>query len=441
MRTSEPINMKAAALAIVLAAALTSATLGQQAAPAGRRVAVRAAHLVDPASGQRLDDVVVLVEGDRVAQVGSRLTIPAGVETIDLGRSTLLPGLIDVHTHLTSQSDEYYSDTFRRSPIDAAVRAPTYAKRTLEAGFTTVRDVGAAEFIDVALRNAINDGSVPGPRMAVATLALSATGGHGDLSGFSPYLRFQMFSGVADGVDELRKRVRENVKRGADWIKVLAGAGVLSEEESAGAPQYSQEELNAVVTEATMWGRKVAAHAHGAEAIRRAARAGVASVEHGGLVDEEGVRIMKEHGTFLVPDIITDVYILEHGAEQKLPPLMIEKERSLRGQQDVNWSRAFKAGVRFAFGTDAGVYPHGQNARQFALLVKHVGLSPLDAIRMATTSAADLLAWSNRVGRVAPGYYADLIAVSGDPLADVSELERVRWVMKGGVVYKQEIRN
>jgi imidazolonepropionase-like amidohydrolase len=441
MRTSEPINIKAAALAIVLATALTSATLGQQTAPAGRRVAVRAAHLVDPASGQRMDDVVVLVEGDRVAQVGSRLTIPAGVETIDLGRSTLLPGLIDVHTHLTSQSDEYYSDTFRRSPIDAAVRAPTYAKRTLEAGFTTVRDVGAAEFIDVALRNAINDGSVPGPRMAAVTLALSATGGHGDLSGFSPYLRFQMFSGVADGVDELRKRVRENVKRGADWIKVLAGAGVLSEEESAGAPQYSQEELNAVVTEAAMWGRKVAAHAHGTEAIRRAARAGVASVEHGGLVDEEGVRIMKEHGTFLVPDIITDVYILEHGAEQKLPPLMIEKERSLRGQQDVNWSRALKAGVRFAFGTDAGVYPHGQNARQFALLVKHVGLSPLDAIRMATTSAADLLAWSNRVGRVAPGYYADLIAVSGDPLADVSELERVRWVMKGGVVYKQEMRN
>jgi imidazolonepropionase-like amidohydrolase len=274
--------------------------------------------------------------------------------------------------------------------------------------------------------------------MAVATLALSATGGHGDLNGFSPYLRFEGFSGIADGADELRKKVRENVKRGADWIKVLAGAGVLSEEESAGAPQYSQDELNAVVVEAAMWGRKVAAHAHGAEAIRRAARAGVASVEHGGLVDEEGVRIMKEHGTFLVPDIITDVYILEHGAEQKLPAKMIEKERSLRGQQDANWSRAIKAGVKFAFGTDAGVYPHGQNARQFALLVKHLGLSPLDAIRMATTNAADLMTWSTRVGRVAPGFYADLVAVSGDPLADVSELERVRWVMKGGVVYRDE---
>jgi len=424
-----------AAFTIVVSVALTAATAGQQ-TPAVRRVAIRAAHLVDPASGQRTDDAVVLVEGDRVVQVGSRLAIPAGVETIDLGRSTILPGLIDVHTHLTTESDEYYSDTFRRSPIDAAVRAPTHAKRTLEAGFTTVRDVGAAEYVDVALRNAIGEGVVAGPRMAVATLALSATGGHGDLNGFSPYLHFQTFSGVADGPDELRKKVRENIKRGADWIKVLAGAGVLSEEESAGAPQYSQEELNAVVTEAAMWGRKVAAHAHGAEAIKRAARAGVASVEHGGLVDEEGVRIMKEHGTFLVPDIITDVFILEHGAEQKLPPLMIEKERSLRGQQDANWSRAFKAGVKLAFGTDAGVYPHGQNARQFALLVQHVGLSPLDAIRMATTNAAELMMWSNRVGRVAPGFYADLIAVSGDPLADVSELERVRWVMKGGTVYK-----
>jgi len=423
---------------LVLVVASVATAIGRQEAPGPRRVAIRAAHLIDPASGQRIDDVVVLVEGDRIAQVGSRLGIPAGTQTIDLGRSTILPGLLDVHTHLSMQSEEYYSDTFRRSPIDAAVRAPLHARRTLEAGFTTVRDVGAVEFVDVALRNAINEGAVVGPRMAVATLALSATGGHGDLNGFSPYLRVEGFSGIADGVDELRKRIRENVKRGADWIKVLAGAGVLSEEESAGAPQYSQEELNAVVTEAAMWGRRVAAHAHGAEAIKRAARAGVASVEHGGLIDEEGVRIMKERGTYLVPDIITDVYILEHGAEQQLPAKIIEKERSLRGEQDANWSRALKGGVKFAFGTDAGVYPHGQNARQFALLVEHLGVSPIDAIRMATTNAADLLAWSTRVGRVAPGFYADLIAVTGDPLADVSELERVRWVMKNGVVYKDD---
>jgi imidazolonepropionase-like amidohydrolase len=405
--------------------------------PAPHRVAIRAAHMVDPAAGRRVDNVVVLVVDDRVTQVGGGIAVPAGYETIDLGRATLLPGLIDVHTHLTSQSEDYYTDLFRRSAIDWAVRAPTYARRTLEAGFTTVRDVGAADYIDIALRNAINDGTVAGPRMAVATLALSATGGHGDLEGFSPYLHIDGFSGVADGADELRKKIRQNVKQGADWIKVLAGAGVLSEEESAGAPQYSQEELNAVVAEAAMWGRKVAAHAHGTEAIKRAVRAGVASVEHGGLVDEEGVRLMKERGTYLVPDIYTDVYLLEHGAEQGWPPKIIEKERWLRGQQDVNWSRAFKAGVKLAFGTDAGVYPHGQNAHQFALLVAHIsGMTPMEAIRMATVNAADLLGWSDRVGHVAPGVYADLIAVDGDPLADVSELERVTWVMKGGVVYR-----
>jgi len=430
-------RLRFAALMIILAAVGTTLT-GQQTS-ATRRMAVRAAHFVDAVSGQRTDDVVVLVEGDRIAQVGSRLAIPNGTEIIDLGRATILPGLVDVHTHLSNQSGEYYADTFRRSPIDAAVRAPIYARRTLEAGFTSVRDVGAAEFIDVALRDAIQEGVIVGPRMSVATLALSATGGHGDLNGFSPYLRFETFSGIADGPDELRKKVRENIKRGADWIKVLAGAGVLSEEESAGAPQYSQQELDAVVTEAAMWGRKVAAHAHGAEAIKRAARAGVASVEHGGLVDEEGVRIMKEHGTYLVPDIITDVYILEHGAEQQLPAKIIDKERALRPQQDANWSRAMKAGVKFAFGTDAGVYPHGENARQFALLVKHLGMSPIDAIRMATTNAADLLGWQDRVGRVAPGFYADFVAVAGDPLADVSELERVRWVMKGGSVYKNAL--
>jgi imidazolonepropionase-like amidohydrolase len=416
-----------------LVVAFTSAPAQRPLAP--ERLAIRAAHMIDVVAGRRIDNAVVLIEGDRVTQVGSGLAIPPGTRTIDLGGATLLPGLIDVHTHLSMQSGDYYTDLFRRSPIDNAVRAPTYAKHTLDAGFTTVRDVGSSEYIDVALRDAINDGTVPGPRMLVATLAISATGGHGDLNGFSPYVKIEGFSGIADGVDEIRKRVRENVKRGADVIKVLAGAGVLSEEESAGAPQYSQEELNALVAEAAMWGRKVAAHAHGTEAIKRAVKAGVASVEHGGLVDEETVHLMTAKGTFLVPDIYTDVYILEHGAELGLPPKIIDKEKWLRGQQDVNWTRAFKAGVKLAFGTDAGVYPHGQNARQFALLVKHIGMSPADAIRMATVNAAELLGWSDKVGRVAPGYYADLIAVDGDPLTDISELERVRWVMKGGVEY------
>ena len=418
-------------LALLCAVPLSAAT---PPAPAPR-IAVRAAHLIDVAAGKRVDDVVVLIEGDRIAQVGSGLAVPAGTRVIDLGAATLLPGLIDVHTHLSGQAGDYYTDLFRRSPVDSAVRAPTYAFHTLQAGFTTVRDVGAAEYIDVSLRDAINDGSIAGPRMRVATLAISATGGHGDLNGFSPRVKIEGPSNIADGVDEIRKRVRENVKHGADLIKVLAGAGVLSEEESAGAPQYSQAELDALVEEATMWGRKVAAHAHGAEAIDRAVKAGVASVEHGGLVTGETAKLMVKKGTFLVPDILTDVYILEHGKELGLPPKIIDKERELRVHQDENWTRAFKAGVKFAFGTDAGLFPHGENARQFKLLVQHLGMSPADAIRMSTVNAAELLGWSDQVGAIKPGLYADLIAVDGDPLADVSELERLRWVMKGGVEY------
>jgi imidazolonepropionase-like amidohydrolase len=406
-------------------------------ATAPTTIAIRAAHLIDPASARRLDHVVVVVRGDSVISIATTGRVPAGATLIDLGAATLLPGLIDVHTHLSSESGSYYDDLFRLSPIDKAVRAHLYAERTLMAGFTSVRDVGGEEYIDVALRNAINRGDIPGPRMSVATLAISATGGHGDLNGFSPTVEIHGASGIADGVDAIRRMVRDDIKRGADVIKVLAGAGVLSEEESVGAPQYSQSELNALVEEAAMWGRKVAAHAHGAEAIRRAALAGVASVEHGGLVDTAGIRIMLEKKTFLVPDILTDVYLLENAKSLSWPDRIIAKERSLRGFQDVNWTRAYRAGVRFAFGTDAGVYPHGLNARQFALLVQHLSLTPMQAIQMATVNAAELMGTTGKAGVVAPGSYADLIAVAGDPLTDVSTLERVTFVMKAGVVYKR----
>jgi len=409
--------------------------------PAPDRVAIRAAHLIDPrGAGRRIDDAVVLVDGDTVVQVGSKLPVPNGYRVVDLGAATLVPGLIDVHAHLTSQQTDYYEGLFRRSAIDVAITAPTNAKKTLDAGFTTVRDVGAPELVDVALRNAIQRGDVEGPRMQVATMPLSATGGHGDLNGFSPYLSSQTLGGPVDGVDAIRKRVRLDVKYGADLIKVLAGAGVLSEEESAGGPQYTQDELNALVDEARMWGRKVAAHAHGAEAIKRAIKAGVASVEHAGLIDEEGVKLALQHGTYLVPDILTDEWILLHGKDEMgLPDKIIDKERELRKNQNANWGRAIKAGVKFAFGTDAGVYPHGLNAKQFGYL-RQLPLTSMQMIQMATVNAADLMGWAGKVGAIAPGTFADLIAVQGDPLADVTELERVTFVMKGGKVVRNDVR-
>jgi imidazolonepropionase-like amidohydrolase len=430
---------------LLLAFIAGSSSLGAQSTTASRpatptRVAVKAAHLIDPrGTGRRIDDAVVLISGDTVVQVGAKLSVPNGYQVVDLGSATLLPGLIDVHTHLTSQQTDYYEGLFRRSPIDVAITAPSNARKTLEAGFTTVRDVGAPELVDVALRNAIQRGDVDGPRMQVATMPLSATGGHGDLNGFSPYLSSQTLGGPVDGVDAIRQRVRFDVKYGADLIKVLAGAGVLSEEESAGAPQYSQEELNALVDEARMWGRRVAAHAHGAEAIKRAITAGVASVEHAGLVDEEGVRLALERGTYLVPDILTDEWILAHGKEMGLPEKIIDKERELRRHQNENWGRAIKAGVKFAFGTDAGVYPHGQNAKQFGYL-RQLPLTSMQMIQMATVNAADLMGLVGKVGALAPGAFADLVAVAGDPLADVTELERVTFVMKGGKVVIQSPR-
>ena len=301
-----------------------------------------------------------------------------------------------------------------------------------------MRDVARRRYVDIALRDAIDRGDIPGPRMYVASFALSATGGHGDLNGFSPYLHFAgQGTGIADGVDEMRKRVRENIKRGADVIKVLAGAGVLVRGGVRRRAAVLAGRAGRRGRGGHDVGRKVAAHAHGAEAIKRAVRAGVASVEHGGLVDEEGIQLMLQHHTFLVPDILTDVYLLEHAAEQSWPPKIIDKERQLRGAQDANWTRAWRAGVRLAFGTDAGVYPHGENARQFALLVQHLHLTPLQAIRMATVNAAELLGQAGRVGVVAPGSHADLIAVAGDPLTDVSELQRVTFVMKGGAVVRR----
>ena len=424
-------------VAAVAALAVTIAGQAPQPAAPKKVTVIKAARLIDGQGGAPLANPVVVVEDDRITRVGAGLPVPAGAEVIDLGGATLLPGLIDCHTHLTGQPGEnYYDDMFRKSPIDGAMIAHVYARRTLEAGFTAVRDVGAGELIDVAMRNAINRGEMAGPRMQVATLAVSATGGHGDMSGFSPYLTIKGLNNIADGVDEIRKLVRTEVKYGADVIKVAATAGVLSEEESVGAPQFSQEELNALVDEAHMWEKRVAAHAHGTEGIKRAIKAGVTSVEHASFIDDEGIRLAREKGTWLVMDIYNDDYIVAEFAKKGYPQKIIEKERLVGRTQRENFKKAVQAGAKMAFGSDAGVYPHGWNGKQFAKMVEW-GMTPIQAIKAATVDAAELLGWRDRIGSIEAGKFADVIAVKGDPLKDVTELERVSFVMKGGVVYKR----
>ena len=436
----------------LLIAVMTAIAFAQQPAqppvnkPAPKITYIRAGRLFDGTSDTVRQNVVVVVQDDRIQNVGPEgaVSIPSGATVIDLSRATVLPGLIDCHTHLGSRADRYDEIyRFKDTPFQRAFAAVVHARKTLEAGFTTVRDVGSLPFLAVDLRNSINEGLVPGPRIVASGPGISITGGHGDLNNYSPQTRVSMFPEernfqIADGVDQVRHVVRAQVKYGVDVIKILATGGVLSKGDSPGAPQFTFEELKTAAEEAHMAGRKIAAHAHGAQGIKNAILAGIDSIEHASLIDDEGIRLAKEHGTYLVMDIYNDDYILTKAIEFGLPQENVEKEKMVGRSQRENFKKAVQAGAKMAFGTDAGVYPHGDNARQFFYMVKF-GMTPSQAIRAATTNAADLIGRSKDVGSVEAGKYADIIAVSADPLQDVRALENVGFVMKGGVVYKDTI--
>lgn len=423
-------------LSTLLALMLLPAAFHAQ-SPGKEIVLIKAGRLIDVRAGRVLTDQAILIEGDRIKQVGTAQSVqaPAGARVIDLSNATVLPGLIDCHTHLTfDPSHMGYSSLGISTPREALYGAK-HAKLTLEAGVTTVRNVGAKGYADIALRDAINAGDVPGPRIDASGPSIGVTGGHCDESLLAPEFHHKA-DGVADGVSAVMQKTREIAKYGADCIKICATGGVLSKGDSPEATQFNDEEIRAIVIEAHRLGRKVAAHAHGAAGIKQAVLAGVDSIEHGSFIDDEAIRLMKEKGTYLVPTLYLADWFLENYQRMRVPEFMVEKAKVVMPAARQNIARAFKAGVKVAFGTDAAVYPHGLNGREFAVMVK-LGLTPMQSIQAATFNAADLLGWSDRVGSLEPGRFADIIAVNGDPTSDVSVLEHVVFVMKGGQVVKR----
>src|SRR6202790_4938404 len=400
--------------------------------------AIRCGKRLDVRAGRVLADQLIVFDanGTIIAVGPASSTALSGITPLDLSAATCLPGLIDVHTPLTGAPRSSGFQGLGISVPREAITGVKNARLTLRAGFTTVRNVGASGFTDVAVRDGINAGEIEGPRMLVSGPPLGITGGHCDNNLLPAEYHFRS-EGVADGPWAVRAKVREVIKYGADVIKICASGGVLSKGDQPGTPQYALEEMKAIAEEAHKLGRKVAAHAHGTQSIKDAIRAGIDSIEHSSLIDDEGIALAKEHGTYLVFDIYNDDFILQEGAKAGMLAESIEKEKKIGRLQRENFRRAFQAGTKMAFGTDAGVYPHGDNARQFAKMVEW-GMKPLDAIRAATVSAADLTGWGGKVGVIEAGHYADVIAVSGDPLANVRELESVKFVMKGGGVARND---
>ena len=398
-------------------------------------VAIKAGRVLDVRTGQIINNAFILIEGERITAVGANVTVPAGAEVIDLKNMIVLPGLIDSHTHLTGDPEGHGYQSLGVSVPRSALRGARNARRTLEAGFTTVRNVGAEGYSDIALADAIKAGDVPGPRIIASGPALGITGGHCDDTLLAPEFHHTA-EGVADGVSAVQQKTREVIKYGAGVIKICATGGVLSLGDDPKASQYTLEEMKAIVAEAHRLGRKVAAHAHGGDGIKLAVLAGVDSIEHGTYIDEEAVKLMIEHGTYLVPTLYLGDWFLTNYERLGIPAPIIAKAKEVMPAMQKNIGAAIKLGVPVAFGTDAAVYPHGLNAREFAVLVR-LGMTPLQAIQTSTVHASKLLGWEDRVGAVEVGKFADLIAVEGDPTKDVTELERIKFVMKGGQVVKK----
>lgn len=401
--------------------------------------AIKAARMFDGTSDSLVRNPVVVVTGNKITSIGT--AVPAGAQVIDLGDATILPGFIDSHVHITEESgDNWYKDYFEgmmRQPAEQAYYAEMYAKRTLDAGFTTVRNVGASDYIDIGLRNAINAGIVSGPRILTAVHAIGATGGHGDGDPIPPTRNVPQqgpITGVCNGPAECRAAVRYQIKYGADVIKFMPSGGVLSLSDPVDAPELSQDEMNAIVEESHHWGRKVAAHCHGDAAAKMAIKAGVDSIEHGSFMKPDTLAMMRDNGVYLVPTLIAGEWT--GGKADKFPPAIATKAKAALAARSEMFRNALKAGVKIAFGTDSAVSPHGLNAREFALMTG-LGMSPAAALRSATQVASQLLGVDDRVGTLAAGKLADIVAVPGNPLDDIHATEHVSFVMKDGVVYKK----
>ena len=424
----------AAFLALVLCTALAAAPVPY--------TIVKAARLIDGKGGPVLAPAMVAISGDKIVEIGTNLAVPAGATVVDLGGATLLPGLIDLHTHLTIRyGEDWEKQLVETTPAHAALWGAYNAQLTLLAGFTTCRDMGTVwPYVDVDLREAINAGAVPGPRLVVAGSYISTTGGAGDAKQFSDYVQVPLVDNLADSPAEVVKQVRKNFKHGADFIKLLATGAVLSLGITPGAQQFSDEEIQAAVTEANRWGRQVAVHAHGLQGIKAVIRAGVRTVDHGSFLDDEAIAMLQatNRKTFYVPTLYTMIALERDGRRNGVPESELARARMVRGPMQLGFQRALAARLPIGFATDSGVIPHGENAQELVVRVK-LGEPALAALVAATSLNAEIMGWSDRVGAVEPGKFADLIAVSGDPLADITEMTHVRFVMKGGVVYKDEL--